>query len=89
MSRIRIQCAARLFSPTNIAPVRSRLSPIYVRHETTKTADRSAQPEPKTDSSDSPGPNSGDSAMISQEDSSQAMVNHQPDYHAPVDHGTS
>ncbi|KAL8709971.1 MAG: hypothetical protein Q9220_005422 [cf. Caloplaca sp. 1 TL-2023] len=42
-----------------------------------------------TGPSDSPAPRAGDSAMIRQEGAQEAMVDHQPDFHAPVDHGTS
>ncbi|KAL8698339.1 MAG: hypothetical protein Q9224_001894 [Gallowayella concinna] len=42
-----------------------------------------------TDPSSSPAPRSGDSAMIRQEGPQEGMVDHQPDFHAPVDHGTS
>lgn len=59
------------------------------RYATSNTADRSKQPDPKVDPLDPPAQQPGASSMISQEDASQAMVSHQPNYHAPVDHGTS
>ncbi|KAL8690181.1 MAG: hypothetical protein Q9218_004314 [Villophora microphyllina] len=51
--------------------------------------DISNEGERVTGSSDSPAPRSGDSAMIRQEGSEAAIIGHQPDFHAPVDHGTS
>ncbi|KAL8812696.1 MAG: hypothetical protein Q9200_000840 [Gallowayella weberi] len=69
------------------------------RWQSYSSSDRSRREQPPadvsnegaraTDSSDSPAPRSGDSAMIRQEGSREAMVDHQPDFHAPVDHGTS
>ncbi|MCJ1454299.1 NADH:ubiquinone oxidoreductase 21kD subunit [Mycoblastus sanguinarius] len=51
--------------------------------------DRSVQPAQMSSASDPPASTAGDSSMIRQEDVGQGMVDHQPDYHAPVDHGTS
>ncbi|KAL9127350.1 MAG: hypothetical protein Q9217_003764 [Psora testacea] len=47
------------------------------------------KPDPTSKATDSPAPAKGDSEMIRQEDPGEGMVNHQPDYHAPIDHGTS
>ena len=63
--------------------------PVHLRYASDKVADRSIQPAPKSDSSDAPAAAAGGSSMIREEDSSGGMVDHQPDYHAPVDHGTS
>ncbi|MCJ1257789.1 NADH:ubiquinone oxidoreductase 21kD subunit [Lignoscripta atroalba] len=71
------------------APVGRRISPLHLRYESSKTADPSQQPPPKSESSDSPAARPGDSAMIRQEGASEGMVNHQPNYHAPVDFATS
>lgn len=51
--------------------------------------DRTVQPAPKSDASTSPAPTPGDSAMIREEGPEAAIIGHQPDYHAPIDHGTS
>lgn len=58
---------------------------------------RNSQPPPNistegervTGSSDSPAPRSMDSAMVRQEGAEAAIIGHQPDFHAPIDHGTS
>ncbi|KAI4251972.1 MAG: hypothetical protein L6R42_008162 [Xanthoria sp. 1 TBL-2021] len=51
--------------------------------------DISHEGERATDPSSSPAPRSGDSSMIRQEGSEGALISHQPDFHAPIDHGTS
>ena len=70
-----------------------------IRWQSTPSSGQSqqAQPPPNisneasrtTGASDPPAPRSGDSAMIRQEGSEGALVDHQPDFHAPIDHGTS
>ncbi|MCJ1239486.1 NADH:ubiquinone oxidoreductase 21kD subunit [Varicellaria rhodocarpa] len=86
MSISRVQWASRLIP--SAVHTRSLVPIIRTRNQSTK-ADRSIQPAPKSASSDSPAPSPGDSAMIRQQDSAEGLVDHQPDYHAPVDHGTS
>lgn len=63
-------------------------TPLCVRYATTDV-DRSVEPAPKAQSSDPPAAAAGDSGMIRQEGSSEGMASHHPDWHAPVDHGTS
>lgn len=58
-------------------------------HRDQPLSDISHEGERATDPSSSPAPRSGDSAMIRQEGSEGALISHQPDFHAPVDHGTS
>ncbi|KAI4182501.1 MAG: hypothetical protein L6R41_005946 [Letrouitia leprolyta] len=69
------------------------------RWQSTPSAGQShaAQPPPDlseeatrtTGASDSPAARTGESGMIRQEGVEGAMVRHQPDFHAPIDHGTS
>ncbi|KAL8723555.1 MAG: hypothetical protein Q9225_000190 [Loekoesia sp. 1 TL-2023] len=69
------------------------------RWQSYSSSDRSHRDQPSpsvsteatrtTGSSDSPAPRAGDSAMIRQEGSEGALISHQPDFHAPIDHGTS
>ena len=87
MSVLRAQCAARLVPVMRARRVQG--FPIPLRSASTNRADRSTEPDPKSEPSDAPAARPGESSMIRQEDSSQAMVDHRPDYHAPVDHGTS
>ncbi|KAI4108177.1 MAG: hypothetical protein L6R37_001217 [Teloschistes peruensis] len=58
---------------------------------------QSSQPSPDvsteairvTGSADPPAGKAGESEMIRQEGAEAAIIGHQPDFHAPVDHGTS
>ncbi|KAI9821711.1 MAG: NADH:ubiquinone oxidoreductase 21kD subunit [Pycnora praestabilis] len=88
MSLIRTSLRWRNLSLTK--PTAAQISQTHVRHNS-KVADRSIQPEPKSDSSDSPAASPGDSSMIRQEGAEGAITStrNQPDYGAPVDHGTS
>ncbi|MCJ1339848.1 NADH:ubiquinone oxidoreductase 21kD subunit [Bachmanniomyces sp. S44760] len=89
MSLLKSQCAARLVLYPRGPSV--RIAHLYARCERSVPVKPAASKESmrKTDPSDPPAAASGDSSMISQQDASEATVDHNPDYHAPVDHGTS
>ncbi len=91
MSLLRPQYASRLLQ-AGIA-THQRLPPCHIRWASKTSGgeyqDRSAQPAPKSDASTSPAPTSSDTSMINQQGPGEGMVDHQPDYHAPIDHGTS
>ncbi|KAL9014362.1 MAG: hypothetical protein Q9173_000980 [Seirophora scorigena] len=70
---------ARWQSPTSAGQSQQAQPPPDTSNEASRT----------TGSVDSPAPTPGDSAMIRQEGAQEALVDHQPDFHAPVDHGTS
>ena len=73
----------------SLSSIKNRGPYNWPRYASQSSHSQSAASEPKTDASDPPAPRAGDSLMIRQENSSEALVNHQPDYHAPIDHGTS
>lgn len=87
MSLLRPCSTARLTA--FLIPVSQRFSLHQTRRKSQETSHRSTESQPKSAPSDSPAAKSGDSSMIRQEDASEGIVHHQPDYHAPVDHGTS
>lgn len=91
MSLLRPYYASRLLQTRLVTA--QHIPPSHIRWASKTSSgeyqDRSAQPAPKSDASTSPAPTSGDSAMITQQGPGEGMVDHQPDYHAPVDHGTS
>ena len=69
------------------APLGARLAS---KTATNEYADRSVEPAPKSSSKDSPAPTPSDSGMVREEGPMEGMVDHQqPNYHAPIDHGTS
>lgn len=86
MPLLRTQYAGRL-QPAMVQ-VSQRRTPFYVRYASTD-ADRSIEPAPKAQSSDPPAAQAGDSGMIRKEGPSEGMTSHHPDWHTPVDHGTS
>lgn len=91
MPLLRPQLASRLLQANaarhqQIAPRGARWASKMSSEE---YADRSAQPAPKASPEDPPTARSSDSGMIRQEDPTEGLVDHQPDYHAPIDHGTS
>lgn len=49
----------------------------------------SAEPAPKTSSSDKPGVKAGDSSIVPQESATEAAPKHNPDYNVTVDYRTS
>ena len=62
------------------------------RWESYSSSDKRAaskEPGPKSDPDTSPAPTMGDSEMVRSEGPEGAIIGHQPDFHAPVDHGTS
>ncbi|MCJ1312584.1 hypothetical protein MMC25_006258 [Agyrium rufum] len=92
MSFLRRQCAARLLPLSLSTNYIARFVPISsTRFESTKAASQiNAAPPPKADRSDPPAdPASATGAIIRQESPAEGTVDHQPNYHAPVDHGTS
>lgn len=58
-------------------------------HQAQPPPDLSEEATRTTGASDPPAPRTGDSGMIRQEGAEGALVRHHPDFHAPVDHGTS
>ncbi|KAL8640038.1 MAG: hypothetical protein Q9228_002996 [Teloschistes exilis] len=58
-------------------------------HSSQPPPDVSAEATRVTGSADPPAGKSGESEMIRQEGAEAAIIGHQPDFHAPVDHGTS
>ena len=92
MSLLRPQLTSRLLQANaaryrHAAPLGVRLASKTATKEYT---DRSVEPAPKSSSKDSPAPTPSDSGMIREEEPMEGMVDHhQPNYHAPIDHGTS
>ncbi|KAL9633642.1 MAG: hypothetical protein Q9164_004577 [Protoblastenia rupestris] len=90
MSFIRSQLVNRLLPSSG--GVYRRATPSSMRWAQTVSGQyqsSTVKPEATSEASDSPEPSKGDSEMIRQEDSKEGLVDHQPDYHAPIDHGTS
>ncbi|KAI4205415.1 MAG: hypothetical protein LQ350_000458 [Teloschistes chrysophthalmus] len=58
-------------------------------HSSQPSPDVSTEATRVTGSSDPPAGKAGESEMIRQEGAEAAIIGHQPDFHAPVDHGTS
>ncbi|KAL9601065.1 MAG: hypothetical protein Q9219_002774 [cf. Caloplaca sp. 3 TL-2023] len=85
-----LRCPTQVSIPVSLTQTRwqSKLSSGQ-SHQAQPPPDISQEAPRMTGASDSPAPRSGDSSMIRQEGSEGALVNHQPDFHAPVDHGTS
>ena len=92
MSLLRPQLTSRFLQANaaryqHAAPLGARLAS---KTATNEYADRSVEPAPKSSSKDSPAPTPSDSGMVREEGPMEGMVDHrQPDYHAPIDHGTS
>ena len=92
MSLLRPQLTSRLLQANaarcrHAAPLGARLASKTATGEYT---DRSVEPAPKSSSKDSPEPATRESGMIREEGPMEGMVDHrQPNYHAPIDHGTS
>ena len=92
MSLLRPQLTSRLLQANaaryrHAAPLGARLAS---KTATNEYADRSVEPAPKSSSKDSPAPTPSDSGMAREEGPLEGMVDHrQPNYHAPIDHGTS
>lgn len=92
MSLLRPQLTSRLLQANaarcrHAAPLGARVAS---KTATGEYADRSVEPAPKSSSKDSPEPATQESGMIRQEGPMEGMVDHrQPNYHAPIDHGTS
>ena len=91
MSLIRPQLRARLLpTPGNLYLQRTAGKPRWQGQTAASTHEhQSGPPTPNTSRSDPPGGPKGDSEMIRQEDAEAALIGHQPDYHAPIDHGTT
>ncbi|KAL9104066.1 MAG: hypothetical protein Q9163_000963 [Psora crenata] len=90
MSFIRPQLASRLVRPSKLG--HRHIAPNTIRRAQTVSGQYEAgsiKSDPLAEASDPPAATKGDSAMIRKEDSKEAIVNHGPDYHAPIDHGTS
>ena len=90
MSFIRPQLVSRLL-PSSGVTYRHATS-IGTRWAQTASGQYDAntvKPESTSDASDSPAPTKGSSEMVRQEDAKEGVVKHHPDYHAPIDHGTS
>lgn len=92
MSLLRPQLTSRLLQANaarcrHAAPLGARLAS---KTATGEYADRSVEPAPKSSSEDSPAPATKETGMIREEGPMEGMVDHrQPNYHAPIDHGTS
>lgn len=92
MSLLRPQLTSQLLQASaarcrHAAPLGARLAS---KTATGEYADRSVEPAPKSSSKDSPEPATRESGMIREEGPMEGMVDHrQPNYHAPIDHGTS
>ncbi|KAL2039933.1 hypothetical protein N7G274_007336 [Stereocaulon virgatum] len=91
MPLLRPRLASRLLqaNPARLQYIAPRGARWASKTSNGKYADRSAQPAPKASSEDPPSAEPGDSGMIRQEDPAEGLVDHQPNYHAPIDHGTS
>ena len=87
MSFIRPQLASRLLLTSGI-PIQ-RTTPVGRMRWQSQKASEEDRPSAKTDATVPPAPAPGGSSMIREEDPAEGMVDHQPDYHAPIDHGTS
>ena len=86
MYHIRSQLANRLLPG---AAYRPAISGRVRWASQTATGEHPIQPSAKSDPKSPPAPPKGESEMISQEDAGEGLVDHRPDYHAPIDHGTS
>ena len=92
LSRLPLALRSTLNPPFSSTTSTTTTTAYQARRWETYSSDKRAaskEPGPRSDPNTAPAPTMGDSEMVRSEGPESAITGHQPDFHAPIDHGTS